>query len=50
MRWAAAADCDALADRNVIGVTCRGRRLALYRVDAEYFAKSDASPHQGAPL
>jgi nitrite reductase/ring-hydroxylating ferredoxin subunit len=50
MAWVAAAPHSAFGDRDVIGVECAGRRLALYKVDAEIFATSDRCPHQGASL
>jgi nitrite reductase/ring-hydroxylating ferredoxin subunit len=50
MPWTYAARCSQLADRDVIGVDCGGRRLALYRLDEGYFATSDTCPHQGAAL
>jgi nitrite reductase/ring-hydroxylating ferredoxin subunit len=39
-----------LAARDVIGVDCGGRRLALYRLDDEVFATSEVCPHHGASL
>ena len=36
--------------RDVIGVECEGRRVALYRLDDGVFATSDVCPHQGASL
>lgn len=50
MGWTFAAKRSDLAARDLIGVDCGGRRLALYRVDEDYFATSDSCPHQGAPL
>ncbi len=45
-----AAKCAELADRDIIGVECGGRRLALYKLEDGYFATSDTCPHQGASL
>jgi nitrite reductase/ring-hydroxylating ferredoxin subunit len=50
MPWTYAATLSELAAREVIGIGCEGRRLALYRLDDEVFATSDVCPHQGASL
>lgn len=50
MPWQVAARRAELDAGGIIGVTCAGHRLALYRLDDGYFATSDACPHQGAPL
>lgn len=50
MAWTFAARCDAFGGRDLIGVEREGRRLALYRVNGEYFATSDVCPHHGAAL
>ena len=50
MAWVAAATRAELDGRDVIGIDCRGRRLALYNVDGDILATSDACPHQGASL
>lgn len=50
MAWTFAATRAAFGDRDVIGVVCGGRRVALYRLQGEYFATSDVCPHQGAAL
>ena len=50
MPWTYAAKCSELGDRDVIGVECDGRRLALYKLEEGYFATSDVCPHQGAAL
>jgi nitrite reductase/ring-hydroxylating ferredoxin subunit len=50
MAWTFAADCSDLADRDVIGVECEGRRLAIYRLEDGFFATSDSCPHLGGVL
>jgi nitrite reductase/ring-hydroxylating ferredoxin subunit len=50
MPWTYAATSAALSGRDVIGVECAGRRLALYRLEDGVFATSDICPHQGASL
>lgn len=50
MPWTFAASVGDFRHRDVIGVVRGGRRLALYRLNGEYFATSDVCPHQGAPL
>ncbi len=50
MAWTVAAKLSALEGRDVVGAECGNRRLALYRLGDEYFATSDACPHQGARL
>lgn len=50
MAWTFAAKTSVLAGRDVIGVVCEGRALALYRLNGDYFATSDVCPHQGASL
>ena len=50
MAWTYAAKCSELSDRDVVGVECGGRRLALYRLEDGYFATSDVCPHQGGSL
>ena len=48
--WTYAARCADFADRQVIGVSCGGRRVALYRIAAGIFATTDICPHLGASL
>jgi nitrite reductase/ring-hydroxylating ferredoxin subunit len=48
--WTFAATIAAVTTTDVVGVECRGRRLAIYRLKDEYFATSDACPHQGGAL
>jgi len=50
MPWVFAANCSDFAERDVIGVTCAERSVALYRLPDGYFATSDACPHQGGSL
>jgi nitrite reductase/ring-hydroxylating ferredoxin subunit len=50
MAWTFAAPLAELAGRDVIGVDCQGQRLALYRLDGEYFATTDTCPHVGASV
>ena len=50
MPWTWAARRADFAGRDVIGVECQGRRVALYRLSEGIFATSDVCPHQGAPL
>ncbi len=50
MTWTFTAHCSDLAHQDVIGVECGGRHLAIYRIDGEYYATSDACPHLGASL
>jgi len=50
MAWTYAAKRSELEGRDVTGVACQGRRVALYRLGDEIFATSDACPHLGASL
>ena len=50
MSWTFAASVDEIVGRDILGVDCGGRRLALYRLDGDFFATSDTCPHQGASL
>ena len=50
MAWTYAAKRSDLDARNVIGVTCQGRRVALYRLGDDVLATSDTCPHLGASL
>jgi nitrite reductase/ring-hydroxylating ferredoxin subunit len=50
MAWTFAAKRTDLHDREVLGVACQGRRVALYRLGDEVFATSDTCPHLGAAL
>jgi nitrite reductase/ring-hydroxylating ferredoxin subunit len=50
MSWTFASTVDAINGRDILGVDCGGRRIALYRLDGDFFATSDACPHQGASL
>jgi nitrite reductase/ring-hydroxylating ferredoxin subunit len=50
MPWLFAANCSAFDSQDVIGVTCGGQSLALYKLPDGYFATSDACPHQGGSL
>jgi len=48
--WIYAARADEFADRQVIGVNCGPRRLALYKLETGIFATGDTCPHLGASL
>jgi 3-phenylpropionate/trans-cinnamate dioxygenase ferredoxin component len=48
--WTWVATRAAFGDRDVIGVECGGRRLALYRVAGGVFVSLDRCPHHGAAL
>ena len=48
--WTAATRVSAFGDRDVVGVECNGRRLAIYRLNGEYFATSDVCPHARGAL
>ena len=50
MAWALAALQSALEGHDIIGVDVNGRRLAVYRIDDEFFATSDECPHAGGSL
>ncbi len=50
MAWTAATRVSAFGDRHVVGVVCDGHRVAVYRLNGEYFATSDICPHAGAAL
>lgn len=50
MAWTFAAPLSQLAGRDVLGVVCEGRRLALYRLGDDYFATTDTCPHAGAAV
>jgi nitrite reductase/ring-hydroxylating ferredoxin subunit len=50
MAWTYAAKRSELEGRDVIGVACEGRRVALYRLGDGVFATSDICPHLGASL
>ena len=50
MAWTYAAKRSDLEHRDVIGVTCQGRRVALYRLGDDVLATSDMCPHLGASL
>ena len=50
MAWTAATQVSAFGERNVIGTVCGGHRVAVYRLNGEYFATSDICPHAGAAL
>jgi nitrite reductase/ring-hydroxylating ferredoxin subunit len=50
MPWVFAASYSEFAEGGVIGVTCGGERLALYKLPDGYFATSDTCPHQGGSL
>ncbi len=50
MAWTCAAKVSALDQREVVAAECGGRRLAIYRLGAAYFATSDTCPHQGGSL
>lgn len=50
MAWTAATQVSAFGERRVIGTVCDGHRVAVYRLDGEYFATSDICPHAGAAL
>ena len=48
--WTFAARCADLESRQVMGVSCGGRRVALYRLPTGIFATADTCPHLGASL
>jgi nitrite reductase/ring-hydroxylating ferredoxin subunit len=50
MPWTYAGRRADLDRRELIGVACGGRRLALYKLPDGIFATSDVCPHQGAAL
>jgi nitrite reductase/ring-hydroxylating ferredoxin subunit len=50
MAWTAATRVSAFGDRAVVGVECGGQRVAVYRLNGEYFATSDVCPHAGGAL
>lgn len=50
MPWTRAARRSDFADRSILGVTCDGRRLALFRLGDDVCATSDVCPHLGASL
>ena len=50
MSWTFAASVDEISERDLLGVDCGGRRIALYRLEGGFFATNDACPHQGASL
>lgn len=50
MAWTLAATRSDFGDRNVMGVACAARRLALYSLPDGIFATSDICPHLGASL
>ena len=50
MSWTAATRVSAFGDRAMVGTVCDGHRVAVYRLNGEYFATSDVCPHAGAAL
>lgn len=50
MAWTRAATRTLLADRDLVGITCEGHAVALYRLGDEVRATSDTCPHLGASL
>ena len=50
MPWVCVADLAEFSGRDVIGVTCGDRKIALYRLDDGVFATADACPHQSVLL
>jgi nitrite reductase/ring-hydroxylating ferredoxin subunit len=50
MAWTAATRVSAFGDRHVVATECHGHRVAVYRLQDEYFATSDVCPHAGAAL
>ncbi len=50
MAWTLAAAVADFTGRDVVGVECRGQRIAVYRIGESFFATSDTCPHQGASL
>jgi len=50
MAWTVVARTADIGDRGVIGVRSGGHRLAVYRLDGEYFATHDTCPHANASL
>jgi len=48
--WTRAATLGGFDGRNVIGVVCGGRRIALYRLPDGIYASTDRCPHHGATL
>jgi nitrite reductase/ring-hydroxylating ferredoxin subunit len=50
MAWTPAARRSAFDASPVIGAVCDGHRVAVYRLDGEYFATSDICPHAGGAL
>jgi nitrite reductase/ring-hydroxylating ferredoxin subunit len=50
MPWYRAAARSDLDGRDVLGVRCGDRRVALYALEDGVYATSDACPHMGASL
>ena len=50
MTWIFAAESAELDQRDVIGVECGARRIALYKLPDGFYATSDACPHLGGSL
>ena len=50
MAWTPATRVSAFGDRHVVAAECDGHRVAVYRLQDEYFATSDICPHAGAAL
>jgi naphthalene 1,2-dioxygenase system ferredoxin subunit len=50
MPWTVVAPRNVLDGRDVVGVDCGGRRLALYALGDEVCATADACPHLGGAL
>lgn len=48
--WTFATTLAELGDRDVMGVECGGRRVAIYRLRDGLYATSDTCPHAGASL
>ena len=50
MAWHDVADVAEFAARDVLGRECGGRKVAIYKVDDQYFATSDLCTHGSARL
>jgi len=50
LAWHVVASTTDLDGRNVIGVTVLGRKIAVYRIGAEFYATSNVCTHQHAIL
>ena len=50
MNWTPVARCEELAPGKPLRVTHAGENVALFNIDGQYYACSDACPHAGGPL